>query len=171
MTKETVSPFQDWVQTESWRRFRTVGLTGLKGSSKAYLLSVWREKGKGPLLIVVSSLQQADALVEDLLFFMQAGESTICLFPPWETLPYDEIPPHPEIIRERVKCLHSVMSGEDIIVVSPIQALMQKVLAPMDLKESMLSLEVGEETSREGLVRFLQENGYASARVVEARRL
>lgn len=169
MTKETVSPFQEWAQTESWRRFRTVGLTGLKGSSKAYLLSLWREKGKGPLLIVVPSLQKADALVEDLLFFMQGGKDMILLFPPWETLPYDEIPPHPEIIRERVRCLNSVMGGEDIIVVSPIQALMQKVLAPTDLKESMLSLQVGEEMSREGLIHFLQENGYASARVVEER--
>ena len=46
---------------------------------------------------------------------------------------------------------------------------MQKVLPPSDLKGSIFSLQVGEEMGREDLVRFLQENGYASARIVEER--
>ena len=41
-------------------------------------------------------------------------------FPPWETLPYDEIPPHPEIIRERIRCLFSLSKEEDTTIVSPI---------------------------------------------------
>ncbi len=169
MAKENTSPFHEWIQSESWRRFRVVGLTGLTGSSKAYLISLWREKGKGPLLIVVPTLQKADSLVEDLHFFGQETKEMPLLFPPWETLPYDEIPPHPEIIRERVRCLYSLTRGEEIIVVSPIQALMQKVLPPIDLIESVFPLHVGEEVGREDLIRFLQENGYAAARVVEER--
>ena len=51
------------------RDLKSFGLTGLKGSSKAYLLSLWREKGRGPLLIIVPSLQKAESLVEDLRFF------------------------------------------------------------------------------------------------------
>ncbi len=61
------------------------------------------------------------------------------------------------------------LKEEDVIIVSPIQALMQKVLPPGDLKESIFPLQVGEEIGREDLVRFLQENGYASARIVEER--
>ena len=66
---ERVSPFLEWIQSESWKRMKSVGLTGLKGSSKAYLLSLWRETNRGPLLIIVPSLQRAESLIEDLQFF------------------------------------------------------------------------------------------------------
>ena len=162
------SPFQEWISSEPWKRFKSIGVTGLKGSSKAYLLSLWRETGTGPLLVIVPSIQKAESLAEDLRFFSAGGNVTSLLFPPWETLPYDEIPPHPEIIRERVKSLHSLMNGEEkVIILSPVRALMQKVLSPADLKRSIFPLQTDEEVGREDLVHFLQENGFASARVVE----
>ena len=162
-----VSPFQEWISSEPWKRSKSVGLTGLKGSSKAFFLSLWREKGAGPLLIVVPTLQRAESLAEDLQFFGVGTNEVPLLFPPWETLPYDEIPPHPEIIRERVRCLFSLTDGEARVIISPIRALMQRVLSPADLKRSIFSLQAGEEFGREDLIRFLQENGFASARVVE----
>ena len=45
---------------------------------------------------------------------------------------------------------------------------MQKVLPPDDLKDRPFS-SCGEEVVREDLICFLQDNGYASARVVEER--
>src|SRR4030067_587960 len=101
MVKRDPSPFHEWIQSDSWRRLKSVGLTGLKGSSKAYLLSLWRQKEKGPCLIIVPSIQ--------------------------------------------------------------------KVLPPSDLKGSIFHLQVGEEISREDLIRFLQENKYTSVRIVEER--
>jgi transcription-repair coupling factor (superfamily II helicase) len=163
------SPFHEWIQSEPWKRFKSVGLTGLKGSSKAYLLSLWMEKGRGPLLIITPSLQKAESLTEDLQFFSPESQDGVMLFPSWETLPYDEIPPHPEIIRERVNCLFSLLHERDVVIVSPIQALMQKVLPPSDLDGSTFLLHAGEEVDREDLIRFLQGNGYATARIVEER--
>ena len=128
------SPFHEWIESEPWKRFKSVGLTGLKGSSKAYLLSLWMEKGQGPLLIITPSLQKAESLAEDLQFFSPESQDDVVLFPPWETLPYDEIPPHPEIIRERVNGLFSLLHERGVVIVSPIQALMQKVLSPSDLE-------------------------------------
>ena len=144
-------------------------MTDLAGSSKAYLLSLWREKVRGPLLVIVPHLRNAEILLEDLRFFMKDSEVPSFLFPQWETLPYDEIPPHPEIIRERVRVLFSLLKDEKAVIVSSIKALMQKVLAPVDLKESVFSLSVGEEIDRDRLIHFLHEAGYTSARIVEER--
>ena len=55
------------------------------------------------------------------------------------------------------------------MIVSSIKALMQKVLAPVELKESVISLSEGEEIDRDRLIHFLQEGGYTSARIVEER--
>jgi transcription-repair coupling factor (superfamily II helicase) len=99
---KTAPPLQEWLESESWQAWQSIGLTGLKGSSKAYLLALWQEKITGPFLIIVPRLQDAESLLEDLHFFQKNEKIPSLLFPPWETLPYDKIPPHPEIIQERI---------------------------------------------------------------------
>ncbi len=150
-------PIDSWLESEPWRKGRRIGLTDLAGSSKAYLLTHWREKVRGPLLVIVPHLRSAEVLLEDLRFFMKDSEVPSFLFPQWETLPYDEIPPHPEIIHERVRVLFSLLKEEEAVIVSSIKALMQKVLAPADLRESVFSLSVGEEVERDRLTNFLHE--------------
>ena len=162
-------PLGERPDLEPWERSKPIGLTGLRGSSKAYALSHWIEKRKGALLIIVPSLQNADTLMEDLQFFQTETSGAALLFPQWETLPYDEIPPHPEIMRERVRCLFPLLRGEEAIVVAPVRALMQKVLRPADLEKTTFSLSAGDEIDREDLLRFLQRAGYGSARIVEER--
>ena len=162
-------PFYSWLESEPWKKSKHVGLTGLIGSSKAYVLSHWREKVKGALLIVVPHLRNAESLIEDLRFFQKETDASSLLFPQWETLPYDDISPHPEIIRERVNCLYSLLRGEEVMIVSSTKALMQKVFSPLDLRESVFSLSVGEEVNRDRLVNFLHESGYTRVRIVEER--
>jgi transcription-repair coupling factor (superfamily II helicase) len=168
-SKENSRSIDSWLDAEAWRKWKRIGLTGLAGSSKAYFLSHWREKVRGPLLVICPHLRNAEVLHEDLRFFMTGSEIPIFLFPQWETLPYDEIPPHPEIIRERVSVLFSLLREEEAVIVSSIKALMQKVLAPDDLKESVFSISVGEEIERDRLIHFLHEGGYTSTRIVEER--
>jgi transcription-repair coupling factor (superfamily II helicase) len=158
-----------WFESEIWKKGKRIGLTSLAGSSKAYLLSFWRERTRGPLLIITPHLQDAEVLLEDVQFFMKTSGVPCFLFPQWETLPYDEIPPHPETIRERVRVLFSLLKGEEGVILSTIKALMQKVLAPVDLRESVLPLSLGEEVERDRLMNFLHEGGYTLARIVEER--
>ncbi len=160
-------PFDTFFESEPWKRGRQIGLTGLSGSSRAYFLSFWRERVRGPVLIITPDLRNAESLLEDLQFFQKETVDPPLLFPPWETLPYDGIPPHPEIVRERVKGLFALSKGEERIVIAPVKALMQKVLPPPELKESVFSLSAGEEVNREDLVHFLHRNGYTSVRIAE----
>src|SRR4030042_3246824 len=168
-SQRNLSSIDSWLDSEPWKKWKRIGLTGLAGSSKAYLLSRWREKMRGPLLVIVPHLRNAETLLEDLRFFAKDSEIPSFLFPPWEILPYDDIPPHPEITRERVKVLFSLLKGEEAVIVSSIKALMQKVLAPVDLKESVFSLSVGEEIDRDRIIHFLREGGYVAAKIVEER--
>ena len=114
-------PFLSWLESEPSRKWKRIGLTGLAGSAKAYLLSHLRKKVKGPLLIIVPHLRDAQSLLEDIQFFQRETDSIPFLFPQWETLPYDEIPPHPEITRERVRCLFSLLRNEEMMIISSIQ--------------------------------------------------
>ncbi|MGZ3535284.1 MAG: hypothetical protein ACXU9K_08660, partial [Thermodesulfobacteriota bacterium] len=167
LTKEKFDSIESWFDSEPWRKWKRIGLTGLAGSSKAYFLSHWREKVRGPLLIVTPHLRNAETLLEDVRFFTKGQEVSSFLFPQWEILPYDEISPHPEIVRERVRLLFSLLKGEEVLIVSSAKALMQKVQAPADLKESVFHLSEGDEIDRDRLIHFLGDGGYTSARTVE----
>jgi len=169
MTEQAKEKFDSWFESERRREWKRIGLTGLVGSSKAYITFFLRGKIKGPLLVIVPHLRNAESLLEDLRFFLRETNNIAFLFPEWETLPYDEIPPHPEIVRERVKGLFSLLRGEEVVILSSIKALMQKVLSPLDLEKSIFPISVGEEIERERLVDFLHGGGYGSARVVEER--
>ncbi len=169
LTRGKFDSIGSWFDSNPWRKWKRIGLTGLAGSSKAYFLSHWREKVRGSLLVITPHLRDAETLVEDLRFFTRGEEVSSFLFPQWETLPYDEIPPHPEIVRERVRVLFSLLRGEEVLIVSSIKALMQKVQAPADLKESVLHLSEGEEIDRDRLIHFLHDGGYTSVRTVEER--
>lgn len=161
--------FKLWFESNLYDKSKRLGLTGLKGSSRAYLLSLWREKVKGPLLVVTPHLRETAYLIEDFRFFHQKGDEIAFLFPQWETLPYDDLPPHPEIIRDRIFCLFRLIEDEDTIVFCPVKALMQKVLPPSDLKKSTYPIKRGEEIDRDHLVQFFNEGGYTSVKVVEER--
>src|SRR5512139_1593105 len=169
LTEGKLDSIGSWFDSEPWRKWKRIGLTGLAGSSKAYFLSHWREKVKGPLLVITPHLRNAETLLEDVIFFAKGQEISSFLFPQWDTLPYDEIPPHPEIVRERVRVLFSLLHGEEVLIVSSIKALMQKVQAPADLKGSVIYLSEKEEIDRDRLIHFLHDGGYTSARTVEAR--
>ena len=57
--KGNVSSIGSWFDSEPWRKWKRIGLTSLAGSSKAYLLSHWRKKARGPMLVVVPHLSNA----------------------------------------------------------------------------------------------------------------
>ncbi len=166
---------QEWNSIQSWfesgrsQKVRRWGLSGLRGSSRAYFLSLWMERIGGPVLVITPHLRDAEYLCEDFQFFQGNRNETAFLFPPWETLPYDKIPPHPEIIRERVNALFRLMGSDHTVIFSSVKALMQKVLSMSDLKRSVFLLTKGEEIDRDRLVQFFEEGGYTSARVVEER--
>jgi len=165
--KGEVTSIDSWVDSDVWEKGKRIGLTGLVTSSMAYLLSHWMEKRGGPCLIVVPHLWKGELVLDDFRFFKKRKDHRCHLFPQWETLPYDDIPPHPNILRERINCLFSLLKGEEVLIISTIKALMQKVLSPHQLKISVLSLSQGEEVDRDHLLQYFDENGYRVVSVVE----
>ncbi len=52
-----------------------------------------------------------------------------CIFPDWETLPYDLFSPHPEIVSQRVATLYRLPTARRGVLIVPVGTLMQR-LAP-----------------------------------------
>ena len=86
------------------RRHPSLRWTGLTGAATALYLARAAERVQGPLLVVTRDASTAARLEEEFAFF--AGANTpIFAFPGYETLPYDQFSPHPDIISQRLRAM------------------------------------------------------------------
>ena len=73
---------------------------------------------EGPLLVVARDNHEAHQLEADLHTLLgTAGDLPVVAFPDWETLPYDQFSPHPDIVSQRLSALHRLPTLEKGIVV------------------------------------------------------
>jgi transcription-repair coupling factor (superfamily II helicase) len=143
-------------------------LAGLTGSAPAYLLSRLLPEIKHPFLVITKDPETAEELWRELRFY--AGEATeVLYFPAWETSPFEQASPHPDITGRRLYALFRLMGGKVRAVVAPLSAVMQKVLPRQVLGDVSQYLVAGEEVEREALLAKLIRLGYANVPLVEDR--
>ena len=115
-----------------------------------------------PLLLVTRDNQSAHQTVADLqtLLGTDANALPVVPFPDWETLPYDQFSPHPDIISQRLAALHRLPTLTHGIVVVPVQTLLQR-LAPLSfIVGGSFDLKVGQRLDMDAEKRRLESAGY-----------
>ena len=78
------------------------------GSSDALWLAREARAG-GPMLVLAASAQDAERLREEMAWFDPALR--VYRLPDWETLPYDQFSPHPDLVSERLATLWQFAGG------------------------------------------------------------
>ncbi|HKZ16454.1 MAG TPA: DEAD/DEAH box helicase, partial [Geobacteraceae bacterium] len=143
-------------------------LAGLKGSAPAYVICRLFEEKRRPVLVILPDNEAAQEMRRELRFFSGQQES-ILYFPAWESAPFEQAPPHPDITGERLNTLFNLMGGKTSIVVTTIVAACQKLMPRRVLGDVSQYLVAGEEIDREGLLRKLVNLGYSNVPLVEDR--
>ena len=87
------------------------------GSGDACILAKIAKQEK-PIAIIASSALEAQRLLEEIPFF--SPDLSIHLFPDWETLPYDSLSPHHDLISERLATLYQVMNNSCDVLIVPV---------------------------------------------------
>ena len=101
------------------------------GSADALLLArlaVREKEGGRRMAIVTATAGDAQRLVDELAFF--GPDLRCCLFPDWETLPYDTFSPHQDLISERLATLWRILQGEADVVVVPATTALYRLAPP-----------------------------------------
>ena len=142
--------------------------SGLSGSDRAYLLQqIYQESPRG-MLVVTPTNKDAERFVEDLAFFNSARVAPVYLFPAYNILPFKLMSYHSETAARRILTLHQILSGnKPAIVVTPVEALLQKIIPKSEMVAFAELLQVGEEFDRDQLVAKLESGGYERAILVE----
>ncbi len=147
-----------------------LSLTGLAGASHALILARLEIESSNPLLIITATPSEAEKMLKDLRFFLRGSslpEESLCLFPQWEVLPYDDKAPHPEIVRERMDTLSRLLHRQALIVVTTIRALLQRILPRKALLRGCLKFRVGDTVNPDRLAENLLLGGYHQHDLVE----
>src|SRR6202042_2102135 len=126
----------------------------------AVLLAGRGAEHAGPLLHVTRDDARMARLAEALAFF--APEAEVLRFPAWDCLPYDRVSPNPALVSERIATLARMLEKPTgpRIVLTTINALVQRVPPRTTFAGASLSLTVNGEVKAEKLAEFLEANGY-----------
>ena len=140
-------------------------LHGLRGSSKSLLLKEIQTSLDRPLVVITDTYENAERLLRDLSYYL--GEEGLCLFPPWDVMPYDLFSPHRSLVGQRLQCLHLLLENACRVVITTPHSVMQKLLPVEAFRESILHFKTGEPTEISEIRLRLQETGYQAVDMVE----
>lgn len=117
-------------------------------------------------VVFVAPDEQAMQAVADAAPFF-APELDVIEFPAWDCLPYDRSSPALSVSARRLAALQALQrkapkdKSAPQLLVTTVNAMLQRVLTPFRIREATRLLEVGNEIGRESLIALLQRQGYA----------
>ena len=130
---------------------------GLAGSSDALALTRLAA-GSRPLAVLTANALDAGRLLEEIAWF--APELRACLLPDWETLPYDSLSPHHDLVSERLATLYRIQRGEFDVVLVPASTALVRLCPPAYLAAYTFFLRQGEQLDTDAMRRQLALAGY-----------
>ena len=124
----------------------------------------------GRLLYVAPHDTGMNRVAETLGFF--APDLDVITIPAWDCLPYDRVSPHTDIVAKRLDGLTRVSAvvdrgkGDAAVVLTTVNAMLQRVPPRAGLKDAVLVATEGSELQQDILLTFLNTHGYRHAGTV-----
>lgn len=111
------------------------------------------------LLILTETAFEASRLAEEIAWF--APELAIHLFPDWETLPYDPISPHPDLVSERLSTLWLSSQKRCQVLIAPAATSLQRLPPPAFLAAHAFLFKQGDTFDLDAFRSRLTDAGYS----------
>ncbi len=131
----------------------------LTGSAPALAITQGALAHQGLSLVITADTSSALRLETELAFFT-AGRLPVLHLADWETLPYDTISPHQDIISERLRTLYRLPGCRQALLVVPVTSLLQRLMPQSYLLGNSLVMEKGEKVQLAQLRLILEKAGY-----------
>ncbi len=121
---------------------------------------------KGRAVFIAPDEAAMRSVAEAARFF--APELQVLEFPAWDCLPYDRASPALSISATRLATLHDLQAGRtgSQLVVTTVNAALQRVLTPFRIRESVRELKAGFEIGHASLSALLSRQGYTRSDTV-----
>ncbi|MFM5916022.1 MAG: transcription-repair coupling factor [Novosphingobium sp.] len=136
-------------------------LASLPRGAQPMVLADLARAAKGRAVFIAPDEAAMQGIIDSAAFF--APEVEVLSFPAWDCLPYDRASPALSISARRLAALHRLQakaSGPQLLVTT-INAVLQRVVTPFRVRENVRLLKPGMEIARESLIELLQRQGYS----------
>ncbi|MFN0160246.1 MAG: transcription-repair coupling factor [Burkholderiales bacterium] len=116
------------------------------------------------LVIVCADAREAARLKEEMPVF--GDDLAIALLPDWETLPYDSLSPHPDLVSERLETLHHITRGAIDVLIAPASTALGMLCPPAYIAARTFMLKTGDRLDAAALKQQMASAGYSAVRQV-----
>ena len=142
-----------------------ISLSGLAFVAKAQLIATTYEEKRNPICLITYNEIQAKEMLKNLNYFLEES----IYFPKKEISAYDYDVESNDIEYERIDVLNKIYEKKAKVIVTTIEAVMQTMIMPDSLYDSVLSIKNGDEISHENIKKSLVDLGYTRVDLVENR--
>ena len=143
-----------------------ISISGLTDVGMVELLSAINQYNKKPILLITYNEIQAKQILEIIENFEK--EKSV-LFPKKEIVTYDFVAESKDLPYERIETLNKIKDKKNLIIVTTIEALMQKLPPKEILFKNILEFKVGDIYNLEELKKTLVNLGYSRCEFIEGR--
>jgi len=133
----------------------------LYGSAAALAIANAARQHTGLSLVITADTSSALQLEGELRFFCDSEQPLeVMHLADWETLPYDTISPHQDIISERLSTLYRLPSTRHAVLVVSVTTLLQRLMPQSYLLGNSLMVRTGERILINDMRANLEKAGY-----------
>ena len=157
--------FNDYIKDVNKENF-PITLSGLSDSQKSHFIYATRFYTEKPMLIVTYNELELKKFKEDMKFF---SDENILVYPKREPIYYDIDTTNKDVTMDRLKIYTKLYNNESCVILTTIEALMQKTISKDKLFTKVIQLENGTSILLETLTNELIELGYERTDMVEGR--
>lgn len=142
-----------------------IAISGLIDVGMLQIGTAIHEFGKKSICIVTYNEIQAKKLYEDLQYFTD----NVVLFPKKEIVTYDYVAESKELPYQRIEALNEIKARKNLMVVTTIEAIIQKLPSQKSLYANELSFKIGDTHKLEEIKQKLVKLGYVRCDLIEGR--
>lgn len=133
-------------------------IANLQGPALSISIASLFNNAQGSLLIICEDILSCSKLKDNLKYLLPKID--ICIFHDYETLAYDALSAHQDIISKRIELLANIKNKTNSIVLCPINAIMQR-LSPVEfIGQNSLIYNVNDEIDLSQMRNNLIDQGY-----------
>jgi transcription-repair coupling factor (superfamily II helicase) len=136
-------------------------LASLARGAQPLVMGDLARAANGRAVFIAPDEQAMGAVTDTARWF--APELQVIELPAWDCLPYDRASPALSVSARRLSALHQLQAGKrgSQLLVTTVNALLQRVLTPFRIRESVRELKPGIEIGHQSLSALLQRQGYS----------
>ncbi|MDY6824828.1 MAG: transcription-repair coupling factor [Thermodesulfobacteriota bacterium] len=169
--KKSVQPVAQSVQSliETVKSSRSpVECAGVTAAADAYVTARLAGQEDGVVVVLASSIREAERLGRDLEFFTDDTGLAAELFPTYNVLPFKPLAYHNQTAADRIGLLFRMAQGKSPqILIVTLEGLLQKLPPVKAICDYADILMVNEDIEPEALTRKMVDGGYTRTSIVE----